>query len=339
VTAPTAQLARELLEKRGWTDLTLISDDILSELAAKNQTLSNLSAEKYVEYQRKGKITFREYVMTVARDVAFLAVVCGLAVAWKLSRHQYLGAFLFALPVVVLTAIFARIRLNGYLFTRLNEVSEWRRADETLRLLDRLSKTLKPEDISFYRSKALIWKGEVAAGLADWRQHESKLSPSFFLCRLSGLHEAAEDIDCAIELSEKALALSPNTGAYYIDMAWKYPLLRANLPRAKELMEQAERLEHSEILKPFLIRNRAIVALRDGRAEEAEKLLLETLAILDSNKGMHFRHSNIMLTKGFLCLARAKQGKIAQARADFAEAKEWLTAAKVTPLLKACEAI
>jgi DNA-binding TFAR19-related protein (PDSD5 family) len=80
------------------------------------------------------------------------------------------------------------------------------------------------------------------------------------------------------------------------------------------------------------------VALREGRPEEAEKLLQEALAVWEAKKGQHFRYANMMLTKGLLCQARSRLGKLAQARKDFAEAKEWLQAAKVTTVLKACEA-
>ena len=338
VTAPNAQLARELLEKRGHTDLKLIGDDIMAEFTAKNEALANVPAAKRVEWTRKGKITFREYVAKVARDVSFIALACAPLILWRWSRGDYRGAMLFGLVLVCTIAAFAWIRHKPYLFTRMLEAREWHRADETLRLLQRLADVMKPEETSLYRSRALVWKGEFSTALADWRQHESKVSPWLYFSHLSELYEEAGDVDRAIDLIEQSLAHNPNIGALYIDVAWKYLVNERNLPRAKQLTDHAGLLEQSEMAPPFLLRNRGIIALREGRFEEAEKLFLGAIAILDANKGWTFIYSNKMIVKGFLSLARAKLGKLAQARQDFAEAKEWLEAAQVTPLLSACQA-
>jgi tetratricopeptide (TPR) repeat protein len=338
INAPTPELARDLLEKRGYTDLKLLKDDLMAEITAKNEIISKMPAAKEAQLLRKGKVTLWEYATTVLRDVAFIAIACAGLVILFWGRHPYLSAF-FALLIVLTAVAFARIRLNGYLFTRMVEAREWHRADETLRLLLRLEKILKPEDVSLYRSLALIWKGNISSGIADWAQHRSKVSPWRYSAHLSILYENAGDIDRAIELGEQAVAQNPNVGALYIDLAWKYLLHERNLPRAKELLEHAERLEQIELAKAFLLRNRGIVALREGRFAEAERLFLEAFGIFQAHKEMHFRYSNMMLTKAFLAQASAKLGKPQQAKEDFSEAKEWLEAAKMTPVLKACEAL
>ena len=337
ITAPTAQLARELLEKRGYTDLQLINDDIVAEFSRGNQAIDDAPAEKRVEWTRKGKITFGEYVAAIAKDVGLLALACGGGMFWRWSRGDLWGVFFFGLIIVITTIILARLRYKSYLFTRMLDAREWHRAEETLRLLQRLTPVMKPEDMSLYRSMALVWKGEVAIALADWQQHEGKISQWLYLSHLSSLHEEAGNIDLAFALREQAIAANPNIGALYIDLAWTYLIHERDLRRAKEATEQAQILELNELAKPFLIRNRGIIALREGRFEEAEKVLSEALAFWTANKRMHLSYTNLMLTKAFLCQARAKLGKVAQARADFAEAKEWLEAAKVTPVLTACE--
>src|SRR3954470_6610697 len=183
INAPTPELARDLLEKRGYTDLKLLKDDLMAEMSSKNEVITKMSAAKEAELLRKGKITGGEYAMRVVRDVAFIAIACGGLVILLWGRHRFLAIF-FCLTVVFTTVAFARIRLHGYLFTKMIEAREWHRAEETLRLLLRLEKTLKPEDVSLYRSLALIWKGNVASGIADWQQHESKMSPWRYLAQL-----------------------------------------------------------------------------------------------------------------------------------------------------------
>jgi tetratricopeptide (TPR) repeat protein len=338
INAPTAELARELLEKRGYTGLKMLKDDLMAEISSKNEIITKMSAAKEAELLRKGKITFGEYAWRVVRDLGFLGIAGAGLVVLFWGRHPYLAAFV-ALVIVTITVTFTRIRLHGYLFTKMIEAREWHRADETLRLLLRLEKVLKPEDVSLYRSLALIWKGNVASGIADWAQHQSRISPWRYSAHLSILYENAGDTDRAIELGEQAVAQNPNVGALYIDLAWKYLLHERNLLRAKELLDQADRLEQIELAKPFLLRNRGIVALREGQFAEAERLFLEALGILQAHKEMHFRYSNIMLTKAFLAQAAAKLGKVDQAKKDFAEAKKWLEAAKMTPVLKACGAL
>jgi len=240
----------------------------------------------------------------------------------------------------------AVIRLNTYLFARMIEAREWHRAEEVLRLLGwmkivgRLTHGgLRAEDAARYRSMALVWQGKVVEALAEWTQHESKLKEWTFISHLSGLHEEAGNLDYAFELREKSVALNPSIAALWTDLAWKYLQHERNLPRAKEAMAQAEKLAQPELAKPHLIRNRGIIAMREGRYEEAEKLLQEALGIWEASKGQHFCYSNRMLTKGFLCQARARLGKLTQARKDFAEAKGWLKAAKIRTVLDRCEAL
>jgi tetratricopeptide (TPR) repeat protein len=338
ITAPTPELARDLLEKRGYTDLKLLKDDLMAEMSSKNEVITKMSAAEEAALLRKGKVTLGEYAIGIFRDVGFLAIACVGLVALFWVRHRYVAIF-FGLFILPITVAFARVRRHGYLFARMIEAREWHRADETLRLLMRLEKVLKPEDISLYRSLALIWKGNVASGIADWAQHESKISPWRYSAHLSVLYEQAGDIDHAIDLGERAIVQNPNVGALYVDVAWKYLLHERNLPRAKELLNHADQLELIEMAKPFLLRNHGIVALREGRFADAEKLLLEAFGIFQAHTKMHFRHSSMMLTKGFLAQAEAKLGKTQQARKHFAEAKEWLEAAKMGPILKACAAL
>jgi tetratricopeptide (TPR) repeat protein len=337
ITAPTAQIARELLEKRGYTDLKLIHDDIVAEFSRDNQALADTPAEKRLKWMRSGgKTTFVGYLLKVARDVALLALACGGGMFWRWSRADSLGVFFFGLILVVTTVLFARIRFKSYLFTRMLDAREWHRADETLRLLHSLATVLKPSDLSLYRSLALVWKGDLPTALADWQQHEPKISQWLFLSHLSSLYEAVGDIDRSIQLAEQSVAANPNIGALYVDLTWKYLLHERDLRLAKEANEKAQTLELSELAQPFLIRNRGIIALREGRFADAEKLLSQSLATWTANRKMYFRYSNMMITKGFLSQVRAKLGNINRARSDFAEAEEWLEAAQVTPLLTAC---
>jgi tetratricopeptide (TPR) repeat protein len=343
VNAPTAQEARTVLEGQGYTDLKLIKDDLMAEFTAKSEVVSNLSAAEQVKTLSGGKTTLSKYVYKVARDIASTALICGALIWWRWTRHDVIGMVVYSSILAVTAAVIAAIRLNSYLFARMIQAREWHRADDVLRLLrwmDALGKLthagLRSEDAARYRSLALIWKGRTYEGFADWQQHESKLKPWSYLSHLSGLYDQSGDIDRALQCAKQSVAQNPQVGALVTDLAWKYLLHERNLPRAKEAIEQSEKLEQTEIAKPFMIRNRGVLALREGRAEEAEKLLQEALAMWDAKKGQHFRYANMMLTKGFLCQARSRLGKLPQARKDFAEAKPWLEAAKVTGLLNAC---
>jgi tetratricopeptide (TPR) repeat protein len=345
VDASSAQQARSILEGQGYTDLNLVKDDIIAEITAKSEVVSNLSAAEQVKTFSAGKTTISKYAYRIARDIASIALICGALIWWRWMRRDVIGMVLYSLILAVTAGVIAAIRLNSYLFARMIEEREWHRADEVLRLLrwmDALAKLtrvgLRPEDAARYRSFALVWKGNTSEGFAVWQQHELKMQSWTYLSHLSRLYDQAGDIDLAFECAEKAVAQNPQVGALVTDLAWKYLLHERNLPRAKEAIEQSEKLEQTKLAKPFMIRNRGILALHEGCPEEAEKLLEEALAIWDSKKGRHFRYSNMMLTKAFLCQARSRLGKLAQARKDFAEAKPWLQAAKVAGLLNACQA-
>jgi tetratricopeptide (TPR) repeat protein len=346
VIAESAQEARLRLEEGGYCDLRLVKDDIMAEINAKSDALSVMSAADQVKLYRAGKTTFGKYLFKVAKDVAWVAAICGLSIWYSWNRRDHSRLLLFHGGAFVLVLLWvAAVRLNTFLFARMIELCEWHRADDVLRLLrvmDVMKRAtavgMKPEDAARYRSRALVWKGRFDEGVAEWQRHQACFKPWTYAAHLGGLYEHAGDVDRGLLLAEQAVKLNPKIGAYMVDLAWKYLLHDRDLARAKEAMDAAEKLEMAELAKPFVIRNRGIIAMREGKLDEAEKLLEQALAIWHADVGRHFRYSNLMLTKGYLCQTRARVGKADQARKDFAECKPWLQAAEMKMMLAGCEA-
>lgn len=345
VNAVTTQEARQNLESQGFTDLTLVKDDLMAEISEKSEVISKMSADEQIKSLSHGPTTLTRYAMKVVRDVLSLTALCGLLIWWRWSRNDTTGAIEFGVILAIVIAVIAVIRLNSLLFAQLTDAQEWRRSKQMLRLLElmkligRLTKTgLKPHDDARYRSLAWVWEGHFKKGVAEWKAEEKAIKPWSFLSHLSRLHEEAGDLDQAFELREKGIQSNPNIGAFWLDLAYKYLEHGRNLSRAKEALAQAEALDLPEIAEPFLIRNRGLLAMREGRFEEAEKLLEQALDFWRANTKQHFRLTNIMITKAFLCQVRARLGKTKQARQDFAEAKKWLIATRNKLLLDACEA-
>ena len=197
---------------------------------------------------------------------------------------------------------------------------------------------LKQEQDARYRALALVWEGKFEEGIAVWKAQEANMKPWTYLSHLSRLHEEEDNIDHAFELREKGIASNPNIAAYWLDLAWKYLEYGRNLPRAKEALARAEALDLTDMMEPFLIRNRGLLAMREGRFDEAEKLLEEAFGVWRKSTKQHFQYSNLMITKGYLCQVRARLGKMKQAREDFAEAKKWLKISRMKILLNGCEA-
>src|ERR1041385_6451517 len=91
ISAPSAQHARSFLEAQGYSDLKLIKDDIMAEITAKSEEVTNLTAAEQVKTLTAGKTTLGNYFFKVARD-SFTAILFGaLLISWRLSRHDVIG--------------------------------------------------------------------------------------------------------------------------------------------------------------------------------------------------------------------------------------------------------
>jgi hypothetical protein len=193
-------------------------------------------------------------------------------------------------------------------------------------------------EMARYRAMALIWQGKVEDGMQEFRRFEGSLPPWLFASQMAGLFECANDIDRCLEFAERAVHLNPNIATTLLDFAWRLLRYERDLPRAIRLMDDAESLVVPELGKPFVLRNRGIIAFFEGRMIEAEHLLLEALEIWERNVDGVFRDSNRMLIEAWLCRVHSRMGKIAEARKELAEVRPWLAATQQDDLLAKCEA-
>ncbi len=247
-------------------------------------------------------------------------IICGGAFAWIFTIH-----------------------LTRWLYARLIEAREWhriksiRRITRWMQTIGRLTNVNVPaHDLARTHALTLAWEGKLDQALRQFEPYKPKLSPWLYALQVAGIYGAAKDAEGDINHTERAVALNPETSVAQIDLAWKYLYYHRDLHLAKAAMDAAAKLETSNLAIPFVIRNNGIIALREGKLEDAERLLLESEKIWFEARERFFRYSNLMLTKAFLCQTHAAMGKISLARKEYADARRWLQAANETDILETC---
>lgn len=343
IVAESAHAAREQLLAEGLRDLSLIRDDIVADIAAKSPSLAHLSAEEAVKIHRLPKMTRGRLAWNVLKDCGFIGVIA-LAFAARSWQRGRTGMALATVAIFGVFVIYATLlRLNSYLWTRLNEAREWQDIGEVFRLSNWLArirgltgKGIAQHQLIKFRTLAFAWQGNLTQALGEFRYYQDKFPPAQYASHVGSIYEAVGKIDESIQQAEQALTLDPKVAVYRSDLAWKLLYHDRDLTRAKALLDEADALVLPELARPFTLRNRGMIALREGRPEEAQRLLKEALEIWLGPAHKFFRATNEALTRAYLCQAEAQLGNRPAALEHFELAKPMLQLKGREHLLRAC---
>ncbi len=351
VPAETVAEAKQILLAEGCTDLVLREDEIMAAATASMRANSPFSGEEIevtaadrLKYRGKPPPTFFKVLLESVTKASGPYLLMVPLLAYSIYRGRFvqvaeIGVVMLAWPLVV-----TWIKLPGIYYARLHKANDWHRWTEMLDIVNKLERLnhshfikIPAPELARNRAKAEVGLGRLSEALERYQRFENQPGcPSWlYKAHLAGLYDTAKDHDKALEWTLKAIAEKPST-ALYIDLMNRLVRYKRDPIRARAVLAEVEKGTVTDIGKPFLARCRGILAYLEGDNATARKELEAALAALEQ-RHQPFRDGGIALTKAYLSCVLARQGEMAAARKQFAEAKDYLVATEETELLAECQ--
>jgi tetratricopeptide (TPR) repeat protein len=345
VSAPSADEATRRFKARGFTDVTLHSDEVIGHLF-KPEVLKHLTPRDYVALGRvsRGQFLFRMIVRLYRGQwwlfLAVFALVIGrraMDVHWE-TLDTLAVSFLFFPPVLVL---FSELFSPGRKFERSMTFNAWGRWAEMLAALPSVRPVVPAPQYAFYEAKALAGLGRLDEALETVHPFaDDPHTPAWlYWGLLADVFHAAKLGDRSIECGEKAVESAPDNPTVLIDLAMSRLRYKRDFNAARPLLERARTHEISDVVRPFLLMAEGVLALEEGRKEKAREFLDESARLAEP-----LRHSTALMGGAidrihtYLTLACAATGDHAAAEMHYRIAEPRLRAFHNDDLIQRCEA-
>ncbi|QDT29021.1 tetratricopeptide repeat protein [Gimesia panareensis] len=327
VTADSAQQACNEFEENGYSDIVLHSDDVFAATTdlfpANDDVEEHLTAADLVQMQHLSD--FQQFLFTLRRAYwqsrwFYLLVILAFVYRWHyqlgwFGNVEELDAIDLGLLVVVLLPLVITLWYT-YLsparkYKQLMQAFAWGLWDEVIDLCPTLRGKIPGFELACRHAVALAAEGKFEEGMDMIEQFEEiqDIPRWMYLGRLSELYEVVKDGEQVIECHRLSYEAAPDNPTVQLDYAYALLKYQQNLPLAQQLMAEAEQQHLSELLKFMLPYLKGILALNQGRPNEAEKLFHECQSLL-----LPISHSEPMLqlfvdfNRGFLAIALAELG-------------------------------
>lgn len=345
VDAASADAAVEMLRRQGCTEIVLHTDEIGAVYTQQSKVEKHISPKDYLAFRQPrgylGRVAVMArmfYAQNWKWDLGFLIVLAArrwLQSPWGLLDYSAIGILLLPLAAALVT----QVSTPGLLYRQFIELVAWGRWNEVLDQADRLQGRLPEREIMWHRAKALAGLGRLAEGIevAAPLASDPDVPEWLYLSRLSEVYATGKDADAAFASMEKALALAPDNATILIDLALSLLSYQRDIPRARQLLEQARAHALSDVLAPVAEAAVGILLLEEGKPDSARSKLEAGLEGLNK-----FRAASplvgAMLDRfhAYLALALAALGDHAAAEREFRLAEPRLVALRRDELLARC---
>jgi tetratricopeptide (TPR) repeat protein len=344
VGAASADDATRRFKARGFSDVTLHSDEVIGHLF-KPEVLKHLTPRDYVALGRlsRGQFLFR-MILRLYRSqwwlfLAFVALLIGRRVVdarWEVLDTVTVG-FLFFPPILVLLS---ELFSPGRKFERAMSFNAWGRWAEMLAALPSVHAIVPAPQYAFFEAKALAGLGRLDEALETVRPYaDDPHTPAWlYWGLLADVFHAAKLGDRAIECGEKAVESAPDNPTVLIDSAMSKLRYRRDAAAARPLLEEARRHEISDVVRPFLLMAEGVLALEENRPEKARELLEESARLAEP-----LRYSTALMGGAidrihtYLSLACAATGDHGAAEEHYRIAEARLRAFHNDDMIQRCE--
>ncbi|HEV3339777.1 MAG TPA: hypothetical protein VG125_05455 [Pirellulales bacterium] len=343
--ANSAKAAIQDLEGRGYQSIVLHTDDAAAQVVRPIQVTAMLTARDLVQNRVRGDF-HRTVVMTLRAYAAmwkflvFTVAIFLLRRAADAAWDWFDAVLAAALLVPAVTALLGRLPVIRY--HRMLEAESWRRSDEVLRLLPRVSAKLSPHAAAWHRAKALAGLGRLDEAVQVFSPFANggELPKARFWTLLATVYRIAEQDDLCIAAYEKALELAPDDPTISIGLANTLLDKRGDVRRAKGLLQSAKQQPLSDLAEPFFAMAEGMIALEEGNVRSAiEQLEAAYLPTRQFAKGNPSSAAAADLLEGRLALAKAMAGDLDAARKHFRRAERRLRALKQDKLRTRCQQV
>jgi tetratricopeptide (TPR) repeat protein len=342
--ADSADLVQFVLRDRGYTEVVLHTDDVSARYTNQSAVERHVTPRDYVGFRRRGPVGD---VLFLARKLyqgsAFLMLAAlGMLVFRRWRRDPWAGwdtTYLAVLALPLVWALAAQAFKPSRRYHRLIEAAAWCRWEEVLALLPAIRHRLPPEEAAFREAGALAGLGRLDEALALLEPfRDGRRMPAWlYWGRLPEVYRAAGQADQCLTAAETAAELAPENPTILLDLAANLLRYRRDTRRARDLLKRARGHALSDMVQLFVKRAEGVLALEEGRADEAARRLEE---VQEGFRG--FRHASPLIgvvvdsNHAYLALANAALGLTDAAERHFRLAEPRLRALKAEDLLERC---
>jgi hypothetical protein len=276
--------ARAELERRGWRDIVLVSDDASTGRVLRPSVeppADVLTPEESFE-SHKPRTPLRMYLFNLGiayRKTALWLVGFAGWFAWRRTNGAPWSFTDFALiSVVALPGLFmswaSLLGPAGKYQRYLRAIADGR-GEEALASLKALEKTLEPMTLGLAKARCLAMMGrkEEAYRLVEELRPSDPERLFPFLTQASVVYSAGHDHDREIQLGLEAIEVAPDKEMQYLSVSTPIVLWQRDAAKAREYLDRSANAMLPEWAGHFRPLTEGMVAFEEGRAEEARALL------------------------------------------------------------------
>jgi tetratricopeptide (TPR) repeat protein len=344
VEASSRSDARRQLEERGCAGIVFFDDETSAALREETgwggalQRFTNTPEE---ELKFRAKPTPATQIRTTARAlfaVMLLLVVVSLG-SPPLRWYDFVALLFLALFTLGLIGGEAIV-----VFDRLQRAQHWARWDEVLRgvtVLHRFNRLLRlrvlRDQLDFMEAAALAALGRTH----EWRTRVQQLAardmdPSMRWVRLSTVYYCAGDRAESMRCLRRAFEQSTENSSAHIDLALGIIRIERDPKAARDALASRRARDASPPERIFIAFCEGLIALEEGKAEQAADLLELTLTMIADMHDFTTWGSLELTVKAYACIACAESGRSERARALLDEVTLYLQAHEEQELLERC---
>ena len=223
------------------------------------------------------------------------------------------------------------------------EARAWHRWDETEATVKKIrrwqwltGKLIPTYELLFSDARARAGRGDLPGALEHVRPLEA--APNFdralYYGLLTSLYDIAHDVPGSIAVGEKALALDPKSLTARVDLATSFALHARDPKRAREILAEIDPADVKPMIQPYLDLLHGVIALDEGRAEEAEKLIATAVEGWYPFTGNALSKAQAHMLQGYHAIALRRIGRTEEAEETLADVRPFLEATEDYSVLR-----
>lgn len=344
VKAENGRDAYQSMQSRGYTDITLHTDDATVRLMQDEDV-------DYTEFPPDAIIRTRDlstfglfrYAMVDFYRRAWMLVVIVIIfliyrrVTWQTLDFLNITAIAVLLfpPIFMFLALYLRPARK---YDLMLEAFTWWRWQEVLDRIPALRGLASDFDLTSREACALAGLGRFDEAFAKINAYSDseKIPKWMYYNSLSEIYSIVHRFEEALDCLRKAYELYPDDPEVMIILAMSLLKHQIDTPFAEQLIARAEERPMSDMLLRIMPHIKGLVALNKQRYHEAEQLFLAAEQGLHPMKVIPLDRLTVDINRAYLSIAQARLGEIEKAKKTFALASPRLKALKSTIIAKRC---
>ncbi len=335
VSAASACAAVAQLKAEGCTDIVLHTEDVGAAIDSMTSSTSDeVSPEELVSLRFLSPFGYFLFLLKKSYRAAVWSLVLAVpCVAWLIYLGRGRGLLFWGAIMVIVAPFLSALHFAFFSKTRrfyqLMDASAWGRWEAVLELVPRLRAQTSDFELDVREAIALAKTGFVQEGLRKMERHaDSPKIPSWiYLVRLAEFHDSLDNYDLALDCLRQAHEDAPDNPTVALDYALGLLKYDTDTPKARRLIEWAQRQPLSDVLQMILPLIQGILAVNEGNYDQAIASLEKSRATVQPLVAAEPLFGPILdYCRAYLAIAYARTGDLEMATRYYRVAKRRLQA-------------